>query len=89
VSDETKRYSPDQLPIPVSEMALHRKTALTPMFGPISGPCVVETQEGDYDLPEGWRGMLAVNENGFPYPIALASYHETYEPVGTMRIPNR
>lgn len=82
-----KRYSPDQLPIPASQMALHRKTTLTPMFGPIDGPCVVETQEGDYELPSGWRGMLAVNENGFPYPIALESYHETYVPVGDMRIP--
>lgn len=31
--------------------------------------------------------MLAVDKAGFPYPIALDEYHETYEPVGDMRIP--
>lgn len=81
------RYSPDQLPIPVAAMALHRKTALTPMFGPITGPCTIETQEGDYNLPEGWRGMLAVDKAGYPYPIELGEYHQTYESVGDMRIP--
>jgi hypothetical protein len=82
-----EHYSKDHLPIPVGDMALHRKVALTPMFGPITGPAIVTTQEGDYRLPSGWRGLLAVDKAGHPYPVALDEYHETYEPVGTMRIP--
>lgn len=83
-----RTFSKDNLPVPVSEMGLHRKTALTPMIL-MDGPFTVITQEGSYDLPEGWHGLLAVDKAGHPYPIALAEYHETYEPVGTMRVPLR
>jgi hypothetical protein len=76
-----KRIDRDHLPIPVTEMALHRKTALTPMVM-VDGPFIVITQEGEYELPEDWRGFIAVDKARYPYPIALAEYHETYEPAG-------
>jgi hypothetical protein len=82
------RFDKDHLPVPVEEMGLHRKTALTPMVM-MDGPFVVVTQEGECELPEGWRGFVAVDKAGCPYPIGLAEYHETYEPVGTMRVPLR
>jgi hypothetical protein len=83
-----KRFTKDQLPVAVEEMGLHRKIALTPMVM-VDGPFVVVTQEGEYTLPEDWRGFVAVDKAGHPYPIALVEYHETYEPVGTMRVPLR
>ncbi|MGH6691717.1 MAG: hypothetical protein ACREF4_13680 [Gammaproteobacteria bacterium] len=83
-----KTYDKNHLPVDITEMALHRKTALTPMVM-VDGPFTVITQEGSYDLPDGWRGFVAVDKAGYPYPIALAEYHETYEPVGTMRVPLR
>lgn len=83
-----EHYTKDHLPIPVSEMALHRKVTPTPMFGPVTGPFLVTTQEGDYKLPYGWRGMIAVDKAGYPYPVELFEYHETYQPVGDMRVPH-
>jgi hypothetical protein len=83
-----KRIDKDHLPVAIGEMALHRKTALTPMVM-VDGPFICVTQEGEYPLPDGWRGFVAVDKAGYPYPIALAEYHETYEPVGTMRVPLR
>jgi hypothetical protein len=81
-----KHFDKDNLPLPISEMALHRKKTLTPMIM-VDGPFSVETQEGKYELPEGWRGFVAVDNEGFPYPISLENYHSSYEPVGDMRIP--
>ena len=83
-----KHFTKDNLPVSVSEMSLHRKTKLTPMIL-MDGPFTVTTKEGDYHLPEGWRGLLAVDPDGYPYAIDLAAYHQSYEPVGTMRIPSR
>ena len=83
-----KTYSKDNLPVPVELMALHRKTALTPMVM-VDGPFTVVSKEGQYDLPDGWRGFVAVDKSGHPYPIALDDYHKTYEAVGTMRVPLR
>ena len=81
-----KRYDRDNLPVPVEEMGLHRKTALTPMVM-VEGPFTVITREGAFHTEAGWRGFLAVDQEGYPYAIALQSYHSTYEPVGTMRVP--
>lgn len=83
-----KTYTKDNLPVPVEEMALHRKKKPTPMVM-VDGPFTVITEEGPYHLPEGWRGFVAVGPGGHPYAISLESYLETYEPVGTMRVPLR
>lgn len=59
---------------------LARKVALTPML-PVTGPLLIETQEGEYELPEGWEGFVAVDQAGYPYPIAKDEYEKTYEAV--------
>lgn len=79
-------FDKDNLPVPVREMGLHKKTAKTPMVM-VDGPFTVITREGEFHTPEGWRGFVAVDQEGFPYAIALESYHSTYKPVGTMRVP--
>jgi hypothetical protein len=76
-----KRIDKDHLPVPVGEMALYRKTALTPMFR-CDGPFVVVTQEGEYTLPDGWEGFVAIDKAHYPYPIELTEHRETYEPAG-------
>lgn len=73
-------YDKDHLPLPVEKMSLHRKTALTPMLFH-RGPFVVITQEGEYNLPDGWRGYIAVDKEGHPYPISEENYNSSYEPV--------
>ncbi len=75
-----KIYTKDNLPVPVEQMPLYRKTALTPMLD-VEGPFTVVTQEGEYHLPEGWRGKLAIDKAGYPYPIEINEYYETYEAV--------
>lgn len=59
---------------------LARKTALTPML-PAKGPVTVVTQEGDYELPDGWEGFVAVDQAGYPYPIERTEQANTYERV--------
>lgn len=72
------RYDCDDLP--VDGWADYRKTTTTRM-APIEGPCVVITQEGPYTLPTGWKGQLALDSQGWPYPVAAEVFAETYEPV--------
>lgn len=70
----------DHLPVPVAEMQLHRKTALTPMVA-MAGPFTVMTREGVFHTKDGWTGFIAVDREGYPYAIATESYSSTYEPV--------
>lgn len=72
-------YSADQLP-DADLFAEYRKTATTRM-APIEGPCVVMTREGDFELPAGWRGFLAIDTGGYPYPVEAAEHARTYEPA--------
>lgn len=58
-----------------------RKTALTRASDEIklSEPLVVATKEGDYDLPVGWEGRIAVDSEGDPYPIAKSEFDNIYQ----------
>lgn len=76
-----EQYRKDNLPMPVEEMPLHRKTALTPMV-PVEGPVSFVTQEGEYELPEGWKGYCAVDKEGYPYPVSDENYNSSYEREG-------
>lgn len=60
---------------------LARKVALTPMLPVLVGSegMTVATQEGDYFLAEGWEGFVAVDQAGYPYPIAQDEFDATYE----------
>lgn len=45
----------------------------------IRGPAVVVTQEGEYELPDGWDGWIALDSAGFPYPITAEEQAKSYE----------
>jgi hypothetical protein len=47
----------------------------------ITGPATIVTQEGQYDLPDGWDGWVAFDSAGYPYPIAADEQAATYVPV--------
>jgi hypothetical protein len=59
---------------------LAKKKTLTPMLA-VEGPLTIATQEGDHELPEGWLGFVAVDQAGYPYPIAKGEQEKTYEVV--------
>jgi hypothetical protein len=61
-----------------------RKTALI-RARYIPGAFTVETREGVLDMPEG--GFLALDEDGYPYPIAADVFERTYEQVTPNRPP--
>lgn len=71
-------YDRDNLPTEGWES--WRKTQLTQMV-PIEGPCVVVTKEGEYPLPDGWSGQLALDSEGYPYPVEGAVHRASYEPA--------
>jgi hypothetical protein len=74
-------YDKDHLP-PVSEMRVFRKTTTTPMwFTELNAPLAIWTQDGHIKLPAGWRGYIAIDRAGHPYPIAEAEHALTFEEV--------
>lgn len=48
---------------------------------PITGPLVVKTREGEYTLPADWRGWIALDSGGYPYPIVDEEFDAMYEAV--------
>lgn len=66
--------------LPPGPVLMHRKIALTPMIR-CDGPFTVVTREGSYDLPAGWLGYIAIDQHGFPYPLALEEHEKSYEAV--------
>jgi len=54
-----------------------RKTRATRMFQ-VKGPFMVETREGTLERRDGW---LAVDPDGYPYPIDPAIHDVMYEEV--------
>lgn len=70
------KYTKEDLP--VDGWAEYRKVGTTRMT-PITGPCTVVTMEGPYELPDGWTGYLAVDTQGWPYPVDAAVHAESYE----------
>lgn len=45
----------------------------------IGGPFTVQTREGVLDMPEG--GWLALDRDGYPYPIAASVFERIYVEV--------
>lgn len=45
----------------------------------IGGPFTVETSAGTVDMPDG--GFLALDEEGYPYPISVDIMKQTYRRV--------
>lgn len=51
-------------------------------MAPIGGPCTVVTAGGPIRLRKGWRGWLALDSRGYPYPIATPDHQRDYTPAG-------
>lgn len=68
----------DRDSLPTDGWASWRKVQLTQM-APLTGPCEIVTQEGPVSVPDGWRGFLAIDSGGFPYPVAAEVHAATYE----------
>lgn len=58
----------------------YRKTA-TIRARYIGGAFTVQTREGVLDMPDG--GWLALDADGWPYPIATDVFERTYAPTST------
>lgn len=60
----------------------YRKVGTTTAAGVgLTEPCVVVTKEGEYELPVGWEGHIAIDADGDPYPIEAGVFDATYEEV--------
>lgn len=77
MSDEAPRFAKGSMPVDPDEWPRWRKRHLTPAIR-VEGPFKVETREGTLECPDGW---LAVDSEGFPYPIADSEFRRIYEPV--------
>jgi hypothetical protein len=64
----TATYGKDNLPSDAFAWKDYRKLGTTRMVSLI-GPFTVITKEGPYTLPPDWIGYLAVDADGYPYPI--------------------
>jgi len=54
--------------LPPGGWAGYREIGITVMT-PVTGPFSVATKEGEYELPAGWRGFIALDADGDPYPV--------------------
>jgi hypothetical protein len=62
------------------QWGLYRKTTET-LMTPAKGPLRCITKEGLYDLPAGWEGFIALDSEGYPYPVAASVQAARYEQV--------
>lgn len=66
------------------EMVKIGTTRLAPIqVGP--APLVIDTKEGEYALPVGWQGAIALDADGDPYPVAGDIIAKTYREVAVPR----
>lgn len=56
-------------------------TPISPLIELHERAMVVDTKEGEYKLPVGWRGRIALDADGDPYPIEESVFQRTYEPA--------
>jgi hypothetical protein len=61
----------------------YRKLTVTSMaeIGPLTQEVKVVTSEGDYVLPVGWEGYVALDADEIPYPVEKSIADRTYEVV--------
>lgn len=60
----------------------YRKITVTEMQWlsvPESEEVKIHTREGWYVLPGGWLGLIALDPDGFPYPVDQDVFWRTYE----------
>jgi hypothetical protein len=63
------------------EFGQFKKTKLTEASPEIKlgKELTVDTKEGEYNLPAGWEGRIAIDSEGDPYPIAKSEFDSIYE----------
>jgi hypothetical protein len=71
-----KRYDKDNLP--TGDWVEYRKLGTTRMAR-VSGPFIVTTKEGEYEVPAGWQGFIALDSDGDPYPVLFDVHARAYE----------
>lgn len=71
-------YDRDHLP--TGDWNEWRKRGATRMI-PMVGPCTIVTREDKYHLPDGWQGFLAVDVDGYPYPVNAEVHRDSYDPA--------
>lgn len=71
----------DRIHLPRSGWRWWRKRRATAMVQ-LGGPCTIVTIDGPVTLPVGWRGYLAIDEAGHPYPVTDSVHRASYEPAG-------
>lgn len=79
------RYDRDHLP--AGDWAEYRykigpKTSAGRMVQ-VHGPCVVTTNRETRELPTGWHGFLAIDSDGYPALLPIATHARAYERVDT------
>jgi hypothetical protein len=74
--DSPPQFSKDALPDFTAAGEFRKTTTIRPLR--IQGPFEVETRHGRVLCQDGW---LAVDEQGFPYPIAADEFELIYEAV--------
>jgi len=67
----------DRLNLPTGGWKTYRKKTITYAMR-IPGPFVVRTREGELRCPDGY---LAVDSEGWPYPISRDEFEKIYEEV--------
>lgn len=76
------RIDKTNLPSDPSTWPIYRKKNLTPALEfTADEETAIETKEGEYVLPAGWHGWIAVDSDGDPYPIEGGVFNETYVAV--------
>ena len=75
-ADGAPVYTADDLPD--GEFGLYSKTEPIEAIR-LDGPFTTETREGVVTTTDGW---LALDSDGFPYPIAAEEFDQVYEPFG-------
>lgn len=66
------------------EFRPYRKATTTEMaFAtvPAGELLTVDTKEGEYVLSGPWEGLIALDADGDPYPVAMGVFYRTYEPA--------
>jgi hypothetical protein len=68
--------------LPPGEPVEAVKKGRTKFYGPVSGPFACITREDTLQVDAGWQGWIALDVNGFAYPVAADVFEQTYDVVG-------
>lgn len=61
--------------------AYRKKAATQAVKFEATAPTDVLTKEGEYSLPTGWKGFIAIDADGDVYPVEASVFERTHEPL--------